>query len=156
MTTNNEVAGKFGIKIKVDFNIKKHPLNLDIYDGFVIPGGFRDAGYEEVYSEDIYKIAKSIYNRGGIIATMCVGALPIADAGLLRNKKATTYRLNRFYDNISRLQKGGAIYTTNKLEMDSNIISCAGPASSLEVAYLLIEQLTSKSNVDKVKKLMIY
>lgn len=66
---------------------------------------------------------------------MCVGIIPIADAGLLKNKKATTYPLSRFHDNISRLKQGGAVYTNKKLVIDSNIVSCTGPASSLEVVY---------------------
>lgn len=150
------VVGKFGIKIKVDFNIRKQSIDLAQFDAFVLPGGFHDSGFDEVYSEDIHKIAKSIYNQGGIITTMCVGVLPIADAGLLKNRKATTYHLSRFHDNVSRLKQGGAIYTANKIEVDSNIISCSGPASSLDVAYLLIELLTERANANGVKKLMIY
>ncbi len=42
------------------------------------------------------------------------------------------------------------------LEMDSNIISCAGPASSLEVAYRLVEALTGRANAEEVKRLMVY
>jgi 4-methyl-5(b-hydroxyethyl)-thiazole monophosphate biosynthesis len=153
---HDEVVGKFGLKIRVDFNISKQSVKMDKFDAFVLPGGFHNAGFDEVNSKEVHKIAKVIYNNGGIIATMCVGILPIADAGLLKNKKATTYYLSRFHKNKSKLKKGGARYTGNKLEMDSNIISCAGPASSLEVAYLLVETLTGKKNVEDVKKWMIY
>ena len=153
---HDEVVGKFGIKIRVDFNISKQSVKMDKFDAFVLPGGFQNAGFDEVYSKEVHKIAKVIYDNGGIIATMCVGILPIADAGLLKNKKATTYHLSRFHINKSKLKQGRAQYTGNKLEMDSNIISCAGPASSLEVAYLLVEVLTGKTNVEEVKKWMIY
>ncbi len=115
-----------------------------------------NAGFDEAYSEHLHKIAQIIHDKGGIIATMCVGVLPVADAGLLVNKKATTYHLSRFHDNVGRLQEGKAIYTEQKVEIDNCIISCAGPASSMEVAYLLLEKLTRKSNTDKIKKLMIY
>jgi 4-methyl-5(b-hydroxyethyl)-thiazole monophosphate biosynthesis len=152
---HNEVVGKFGIKIEVDFNIRKQSLPLDDFDAFVLPGGFHDSGFDEAYSEEIHKIATAIHNNAGIIATMCVGVLTVSDAGLLAGKKATTYNLSRYHDNVARLKESKAIYTANKVEMDSNIISCAGPASSLTVVYKLIELLTDKKNTEEVKKLMI-
>jgi 4-methyl-5(b-hydroxyethyl)-thiazole monophosphate biosynthesis len=153
---HDEVVGKFGIRIQVDFNIRKQTLKLDEFSAFVLPGGFHDAGFEEAYSEEIHEIASAVYKNQGIITTMCVGILPISDAGLLVNKKATTYNLSRFHNNVSRLKAGKAIYTGKKLEMNSNIISSAGPAASLRVAYILIEKLTGKANANKVKELMIY
>jgi 4-methyl-5(b-hydroxyethyl)-thiazole monophosphate biosynthesis len=65
-------------------------------------------------------------------------------------------QVSRFQDNVSRLKAGKAIYTGGKVEMDSNIISCSGPASSLDVAYRLIEELTGKENADEIKRLMMY
>lgn len=153
---HDEVAGKFGTRISVDFNLRKRTLPLNDYSAFVLPGGFHDSGFDEAYSETVHQIASAIHAKHGIVATMCVGILPIADAGLLENKRATTYPLSRFHDNVSRLRAGKAIYTSGKVEMDSNIISSNGPASSLDVAYRLIEELTGKENADEVKRLMMY
>ncbi|WP_335965499.1 DJ-1/PfpI family protein [Galbibacter sp. PAP.153] len=153
---HDSVKGKFGIDFKPTYNIKKEEPDYTQFDAFVLPGGFHNAGYDEAYSEHLHKIATIIHQNGGIIATMCVGVLPISDAGLLKEKKATTYNLSRFHDNVGRLEESGATYTGNKVEIDNNIISCAGPASSLEVAYLLLEKLTGKENTEKVKELMIY
>ncbi|MFQ5771340.1 MAG: DJ-1/PfpI family protein [bacterium] len=135
---HDEVVGKFGIKIKVDFNVKKQILQLDEFDAFVLPGDFHSAGFDEAYSEDIHEITRTIHRNGGVIATMCVGVLPISEAGLLEGKKATTYNLSRFHDKVGRLQQGKAIYTGKRVEMDARIISCAGPASALQVAYKLV------------------
>ncbi len=87
---------------------------------------------------------------------MCVGISPIADAGLLHGKKATTYSLSRDYDNVARLEAGGASYTGQQIEEDDNIISSSGPASSLDVAMLVVEKLTGKANTDEIKTLMTY
>ena len=152
---HDEVTGKFGTAITVDRNLKKQALELSGYKAFVLPGGFHHAGFDEAYCQEVHDLAAGIYARKGIIATMCVGISPIADAGLLRGKKATTYHLSRFHDNVARLEAGGAHYTGHRVECDDNIISCAGPASSLAVAYCLVEKLTGKDNADAVKKLMI-
>jgi len=153
---HDEVVGKFGTRIKVDFNVREQTIPLEEFSAFVLPGGFHDSGFDEAYCEEVYRMASRIRAHDGVVATMCVGVLPIAEAGLLAGKKATTYPLSRFHDNVSRLKEGKAEYTARKVEMDSNIISCAGPASSLEVAFRLIEVLTGKGNADEVKRLMIY
>lgn len=152
---HDEVTGRFGIHIKVDHNIRTNILNYIEYDAFILPGGFQSHGFDEVYNSELGEIAKIFNDSQKTIATLCVGVLPVSDAGLLKDKKATTYNLSKFHDNPDRLEKGGAIYTGSKIEFDNNIISCAGPASSLEVAYKLVELLTSKENLDDIKRLMI-
>ena len=152
---HDEVTGRFGIKIKVDFNISKEEIDFSEFDAFILPGGFHSHGFDEAYSEVLHKIALEFHKQNKPIATLCVGVLPVSDAGLLKDKKATTYNLSRYHDNPGRLKKGGAIYTGNKVEFDDNIISCAGPASSLDVAFKLVELLTGKENLKEVKKLII-
>lgn len=153
---HDRIKGKFGIDFTPTYNLKKEEPEYAKFDAFVLPGGFHNAGFDEAYSKHLHRIVRIIHQNGGIIATMCVGVLPISDAGLLQGKKATTYNLSRFHDNVGRLENGKAIYTKEKVEFDNNIISCAGPAASLEVAYLLLEQLTGKENTDNIKKLMIH
>lgn len=151
---HDEVNGRFGIHIKVDHNIRAEKLNYLGYDAFVLPGGFHGYGFDEAYNSELGEIAKIFNDNKKPVATLCVGVLPVSDAGLLKDKKATTYNLSRYHDNAARLQKGGAIYTGNKVEFDNNIISCSGPASSLEVAFKLVELLTGKGNMNDIKKLM--
>jgi len=152
---HNNVTGRFGIHIKVDHNIRAEKLNYLEYDAFVLPGGFHGYGFDEAYNSELGEIAKIFNKNDKPIATLCVGVLPVSDAGLLKDKKATTYNLSRYHDNPARLKKGGAIYTGAKVEFDNNIISCAGPASSLDVAYKLVELLTGKETMNEIKKLMI-
>ena len=152
---HHEVIGRFGIKIKVDININKKEIDFSEYDAFVLPGGFHSHGFDEAYSDKLHEIAREFHKNKKPIATLCVGVLPVSDAGLLKDKKATTYNLSRHHDNPGRLQKGEAIYTAEKIEFDNNIISCAGPAYSLDVAYKLVELLTGKENLTEIKKLMI-
>lgn len=152
---HDRVKGRFGISIDVDYNIRNETIDFSDFAALVVPGGFHSHGFDEAYCEALHHIAKAFNRSGKPIATLCVGILPVSDAGLLRDTRATTYNLSRFHDNPGRLRKGGAIYTANKLEVDNNIISCAGPASSLAVAYQLVEMLTGEDNMNKIKKLMI-
>lgn len=87
---------------------------------------------------------------------MCVGILPIADAGLLKGKTATTYPYNRNHDNIRKLKEWGANVVNQHVVMDDRIISCDGPGSSLDVALLLMECLLGPETTQKVRHYMIY
>ena len=76
------------------------------------------------------------------------------DAGFLKGKKAVTYLYSRNHDNIGRLEKGGAQFIDKPVVMDNRIISCKGPGSSLEVAFLLMENLLGPIAIQEVKKYM--
>ena len=99
------------------------------------------------------KLAKTIHSKGGIIAAMCVGVLPVAKAGLLNGKRATTYPFSKNHDNPLYLKNHGCRYTGNPIEEDNRIISCAGPAQSIEVVLLMLEKILEPENVIKIKKL---
>jgi 4-methyl-5(b-hydroxyethyl)-thiazole monophosphate biosynthesis len=147
------VKGRFGIEVRPD--ILYHQIDPGNYHALVLPGGFHSHGYDEVYDPRIHGLAREIHAHGGFIATMCVGILPIADAGLLLGKKATTYPYSRNHDNVGRLKAGGARVVDAPVVIDDRIISCSGPGSSLEVAFLLMECLMGPETVRNVRHYML-
>ena len=148
------IKGRFGLEIKPDILFPE--ANPKDSHALVIPGGFFSYGFDEAFDKRILNIAGESYNNGGYIATMCVGILPIAEAGLLKGRKATTYPYSHNHDNIGLLKKNGAVVINEPVIMDNRIISCSGPGSSLEVAFLLIEQLMGRKTSQEVRKFMIY
>jgi 4-methyl-5(b-hydroxyethyl)-thiazole monophosphate biosynthesis len=121
----------------------------------VLPGGFHSHGFDEAYDPRIHQLAREIHQQGGYIATLCVGVLPIAEAGLLQDKEATTYPHSREHNNIERLEACGAKVVERHVVMDNRIISCDGPGSSLEVAFLLMECLIGSEMTQEVRHYMI-
>ena len=148
------IKSRLGLEIKPDILISD--VNPKDHHALVLPGGFFSYGFDEAFDLRIQDIAGEIHNNGGYIATMCVGILPIAEAGLLNGRKATTYPYSRNHDNIGSLKKKGAIVVNEPVVMDNRIISCSGPGSSIEVAYLLMEQLMGLKTTQEVRKFMIY
>ena len=148
------VKSRFGLKIEPDIFYSE--VNPKDYQALVLPGGFYSYGFDEAFDQKIHKLAEIIHNNGGYIATMCVGILPIADAGLLNGKEATTYPYSRNHDNIGRLKKMGVKVLKDPVVMDDRIISCSGPGSSLDVAFLLMECLLGTEVTEQVKHYMIY
>ncbi len=148
------VKGRFGMEVRPD--ILYPQIDPGEYHAMVLPGGFHSHGYDEAYDPRIHRLAREIYSHGGYIATMCVGILPIADAGLLQGKKATTYPYSRNHDNLGRLKASGAEAVDEAVVIDDRIISCSGPGSSLDVVFLLMERLMGLETVRNVRRYMLF
>ena len=148
------VNSRFGLKVEPDTLYSE--VDPNDYQALVLPGGFYSYGFDEAFDQNIYRLAETIHSNGGYIATMCVGILPIADAGLLNGKEATTYPYSRNHDNIGRLKENGALVVEGPVVIDDRIISCSGPGSAIDVAFLLMEQLMGSKTAQEVRKFMIY
>ena len=151
---HKEVTGRFGLKIKTDVLIDD--VNPKEYEALAIPGGFHSHGFDEAYDVKVLNLAESMYNSGGIIATMCVGILPIAKAGLLKGKRATTYPFSKKHDNPRYLREYGCQYSGKSIEIDDRIISCAGPSQSLHVVMIMLEMLLGSEETRKIKEFIVF
>ena len=153
-------AFKRNIRSKHDLNIKAHQLIKEInpkhYQALIIPGGFNDAGYTEVYHQKVLDLIKKIYGNNGIIATMCVGSLAVARTGILKGKKATTYSASKRHDNLKILQDCGAIPVKERIVVTGRIITNRGPDTGLDVAFKLLEMLHGKRDMKRIKKAMMF
>lgn len=126
-------------------------INIEDYDALAIPGGAGEAGfYEDAYDERFLNLIREFNRRGKLIASICVAALPIAKSGVLNQRNATTWDLN---NGVRRKQLADFCVKVQdeQLVVDNNIITSTGPATSLDVAFKLLEMLTSIENVNEVK-----
>ena len=75
------------------------------------------------------------------------------ESGYIKNKKVTTYLLdNKRYFN--QLKKFDVIPEEKEIVVDENLFTCSGPANALDLSLLILEKMTSKENVEIVKKNM--
>ena len=126
-------------------------VKVDDFDALAIPGGAETAGFlEDAYDERFLQLIKDFNEQGKPIASVCVGALPIARSGVLNGRKATTWDLN---DGNRRreIAECGAIVLDQAVVTDGNIITSTGPATGLDVAFKLLEILTSAENIKRIK-----
>lgn len=147
---HREVNGAFGTRVTVDLLIDE--ADSAGYDAFVVSGGFHNLGFDEAYDARIGELAKGFRERECPIATMCVGVLPIADAGLLEGGRATTYALSSRHDNRGKLREGGCEAVDAGVVEWDGILSCAGPAYAEQVAYRLLEVLVGPDAVSEVRR----
>jgi protein deglycase len=129
-------------------------VNVDDFDALAIPGGAGEAGfYEDAYDERFLDLIREFDKKGKHIAAICVGALPIGKAGVLKNRNATTWDLNEGARR-KQLADFGANVLDKQMVIDKNIITSTGPATSIDVAFQLLEMLTDIQNVNEIKRNM--
>ena len=147
---NKEIKSSFDQKFTADYLVEE--INVDSFDALAIPGGFKEFNYyEDAYSDIFINTIRTFKAQNKPIASVCVGALPLAKSGVLKNKKGTTYN-NSDYRNT--LKKYEVNLLDESIVIHENIITSNGPSTAIDVAFILLEKLTSYDNVKRVKKLM--
>jgi 4-methyl-5(b-hydroxyethyl)-thiazole monophosphate biosynthesis len=129
-------------------------FDVTMFDALAIPGGFESAGfYVDAFSDEFLSVIREFDKTGKIIASICVGALPVGKSGVLKGRRGTTYHLNHGYRQ-NQLASFGVKLVKHPIVIDKNIITSSSPATALDVAFTLLEMLTSPENCQKVKHLM--
>ncbi len=149
-----EVISTFGIPVRIDKLLSE--VNVDDYEALAIPGGFEEFGfYEEAYDEGFLDLIRSFDDKGKLIASICVGALPLGKSGILKGRRATTYHLRQGY-RMKQLEAFGVTVIKEPIVLDHNVITSYCPQTAPGVAFLLLELLTSKDFTETVKAAMGY
>ena len=149
---HNEVIGTFGIKIIPDQLLSE--VNIEDFDALAIPGGFETAGYyEEAYSDSVADLIRRFDESKKPIASICVGALPLANSGILQGRQATTYHLR---EGLRRKQLAdfGVKVIDEPIVRDRNIITSTSPATAMAVAFELLAKITSQENAEQIQHMM--
>lgn len=151
---SKQITSTFNVPIIADKIIDE--IDVNEYDALAIPGGFEEFGfYEEAYDERFLNLIRTFDSQNKIIATVCVGALPVGKSGVLLNRTATTYHLKDGYRQ-KQLEKFGVTVINQPVVMDKNIITSYCPQTAPYVAFELLNKLIGEKETTSVKKAMGY
>lgn len=129
-------------------------IDLDDFDALAIPGGFEEAGfYKDAFSEKFQQVIQYFNDRKKPIAAICVASLMIAHSGVLKNRRATTYN-HPTSKRLKQLEQFDVEVVNERIVVDDNIITSSNPGTGFDVAFKLLETLTSSDNTNRVKELM--
>jgi 4-methyl-5(b-hydroxyethyl)-thiazole monophosphate biosynthesis len=146
-----EVKSSFNQKIIVDYIVDE--ININDFDALALPGGFEEYGfYNDAYNDKFLEIIKGFKRQNKIIVSICVGALPLGKGGILFGKRGTTY--NKKVIRQETLKSFGVKVISKPIVIDDNVITSWNPSTAINVAFLLLELLTTKENADYVKGIM--
>lgn len=147
---NKEIKSSFNQKITVDYTVDE--IDVEEFDAIAIPGGFEIYDfYEDAYSDKFLNLIQEFKKQNKIVASICVGALPVGKSGILTGKKGTTYN-----SPIRReaLKEFGVNVIHAPIVVDDNIITSWNPSTAIDVALLLLEMLTDKVNAGSIREMM--
>ena len=145
-----EIKSAFNQRFVVDLLVSD--VDVDAFDALAVPGGFEVYGYyKDAYNQAFLDIIGAFRANNKFIATICVGALPLAKSGALMGRKGTTYT-----SAVRReaLQAFGVEVIDQPIVMEDQMITSCGPSTAVDVAFMLLEHLTTRENADKVRQLM--
>ncbi|MCD4722437.1 MAG: DJ-1/PfpI family protein [Desulfobacula sp.] len=146
-----EVSSSFNQKCIVDYLVDD--INVDDYDALAIPGGFEEFEfYKEAYDEKFLNVIRGFQKQNKLIASICVAALSLGKSGILNGRFATTY--NKKSIRQDTLKKYGINVKNEPVVIDGNVMTCWNPSTAIDVAFLLLERLTTKENTNYIKSIM--
>jgi protease I len=104
------------------------------YDAVVFIGG---TGAQQYFHDPVaHALAQETAKQGKLVAAICIAPATLANAGLLKGKKATCWK-----SEAETLKKGGATYTGQPVEADGKIITGSGPQAAKEFGLALAKAL---------------
>jgi 4-methyl-5(b-hydroxyethyl)-thiazole monophosphate biosynthesis len=149
---HSEIKTTFGLTLKPSKLLQN--IDLDDFDALAIPGGFEPSGfYDDALSTPFLNTIKHFHHLNKPIASVCVSSISLGHAGILKNKRATTYHQIEG-KRKHQLEQTGAIFVDRPVVQDQNIITSTGPGTAIEVALLLLKELTSIGNVKALREKM--
>lgn len=145
-----EIKSTFDQKFIVDYLIEE--IDIHQYDALAIPGGFEQYGfYDDAFNERFLDMIRKFRMHGKLIASVCVGALPLAKSGIMKGLNGTTYN-NEIRRNV--LLSCGVKISEKLVVQDDKIITSCAPSTAIDVALLLLEYMSSKENANNIRELM--
>jgi transcriptional regulator GlxA family with amidase domain len=126
--------------------------NVPRIDFLVVPGGF---GTRALLKDDktIDWIRRTAVNVRQL-TSVCTGSLLLAQAGLLRGRRATTHW--GALDLLAGIDAGVQVDRERRVVDDGGVITSAGVASGIDMAFYVVERLCGKAVADDTARYIEY
>ncbi|ACL69881.1 DJ-1 family glyoxalase III [Halothermothrix orenii] len=145
LTESTEVMGSHDVKVTADTTLDK--VSVDNLDGILLPGGMPGSAN---LKDDIriIKLIKRLNKKSGLIAAICAAPIVLEKAGVIKEKRATSYP---GFDKEMKTCN----YQENRVVVDGNIITGRGPGVAMEFALTVVNYLTSEDMVKELSEKMM-
>src|SRR6478609_7527662 len=141
------VVATGGLRVLPDFSFESAP-HIDL---LVVPGGF---GTRELLDDiPTHDWIRRVAGEAKTVASVCTGALLLARAGLLANRRATTHWAS--LDRLASLDPT-IIVKRDRRYVSDGIVTSAGVAAGLDMAFAIVESLCGKVVADETARYLEY
>lgn len=136
-----------GLRVLPDHSFQDAPP----IDLLLVPGGFGTRPLLE--DADTLRWVESTAKAARKVTSVCTGALLLAKAGLLEGRKATTH-----WGALDLLQSiaPGTTVLRKRRYVDDTVISSAGVAAGIDMAFYVVESLFGKEVADETAQYIEY
>jgi len=152
-----EVLARAGAEIKTASNQRGRAIgtdggevNIDLLVSDINPGDFSALVFvggpgclKALDNEQSYKVVRATISQDKVLAAICISPVILAQAGVLKGKRATVWSSLMDKGPIKVLEGNKAEYLTNPVVVDGKIITASGPAAAREFGEKIVEVLTS-------------
>jgi len=121
------------LRVKPDLLIDD--IKVTDYDAIVFIGGFGVTEYFE--NPQAHRIARQALEMDKILAAICMAPRILANAGVLKGKRATCFPSVK-----EDIKDNGAIVTGEMVERDGNIITGNGPGAATQFGEAIVSALS--------------
>jgi protease I len=135
-SVKGKCIGKLGAVVESDMTLAE--VKVKDYDGVFFVGG---PGASEYFNDPVaHRIAREAASSGNIYGAICIAPTILANAGVLKGKKATG-----FPDAETAVKAGGGIWTAKDVETDGDLITANGPQSARKWGEEIVRHLGNKA-----------
>lgn len=113
-------------------------VNISNYKAIIFIGGSGASAYFD--NAAALSIAKMASSQGKILGAICIAPVILANAGVLKGKRATVWD-DPLHTYSSKLKAKGAKYTGEEIEQDGKIITADGPNASEKFGEAIVNAL---------------
>lgn len=124
--------GMLGRTVKPDILLSD--VDTSGYHGVVFVGGTGASRYFE--DPWVHELAQKASREGKVLGAICIAPSILANAGLLKGKRATSFASEK-----ENLKKRGAVYTGEAVEVDGKVVTGIGPAAARQFGEELVKAL---------------
>lgn len=149
---STEIVAAHGLRVQADTKLE---IGQDL-DILIVPGGgwssrATKGAWAEAQRGEIPAAIARLHQSGATIASVCTGAMLVAEAGLLKGRPAITHHAA-----VEELRAIGAEIINARVVDDGDIVTAGGVTSGLDLTLWLLERYLGPHIAYEVEQEMEY
>lgn len=137
-----------GARVLADHTWDDHPV-LDV---LIYPGG--EGTRRQLGDRSIQRWVQARAREAELVASVCTGALVLADAGLLDGRPATTHWAS--LQALAGLGTGIDVRSEQRVVDDGDVVTAAGVSAGIDMALHLVRRFAGEERARQVQKIIQY
>ena len=146
--TEGPVTCAKGARVLADHTWDDHPP-LDV---LVYPGG--QGTRRQLGDRDVRRWIRAVAGDAQLVASVCTGALVLADAGLLDGRPATTHWAS--LDHLAGLGRDIEVRREDRFVDDGDVVTSAGVSAGIDMALHLVARFAGAERAREVQRVIEY